>query len=797
MAQPFTLPDFYVPYPARLSPHLEAARAHSRRWARDMDMLDGSVWTEADLDAHDYPLLCAYTHPDCDAEELALVTDWYVWVFFFDDHFLEVYKRTRDIAGAKAYLARLPAFMPVDLAPPGLTPENPIERGLDDLWRRTTPTTSRAWRERFHEATRHLLEESLWELANIDQRRVGNPIEYIEMRRKVGGAPWSAGLVEHAARAEVPAELAHTRPLRVLRDTFADGVHLRNDLFSYQREVEEEGENANCVLVVERFFGVATQRAAEITNDLLTSRLQQFEHTALVELPFLFAERGTGPAGQLAVGLYVKGLQDWQAGGHEWHMRSSRYMNRDTREAPPRPTPELGQDRGAAVLRTLGARLPRRAGELPSALSGPSGLGTAAARLLPSPQRLGLQRLRSYTHVPFKRVGPTRLPSFYMPYKARVNAHLERARRHCVDWSGEMGFYLALPGLPPLWTAEKVAAYDFAECAARIHPDCSAEALDTTSAWLTWGTYGDDLFPVVYGARRDLAGAKHQNDRLSLFMPLDCVSAPPPLTPLERGLADLWQRTAAPLSLADRENFRKGVEDMTESWLWELMNEAERRVPDPVDYIEMRRRTFGSDLTLNLARVTTGRDLPPALFRARAFRSLEDAAQDYACFLNDVFSYQKEIEFEGELHNIVLVLEHFLDIDRDAAVVVANDLMTSRMQQFEHLLAHDIPALADDLGLDEAARKGLDVYVAGLQDWMAGILDWHVLTRRYGEDFLRRHGPPRPGLPDRMSGLGTSAARLPAPSAPVATSAAAPSASTVPHSFTGLGTSAARLIAAK
>jgi germacradienol/geosmin synthase len=37
----------------------------------------------------------------------------------------------------------------------------------------------------------------LWELANINQNRVSNPIEYIEMRRKVGGAPWSADLVEH------------------------------------------------------------------------------------------------------------------------------------------------------------------------------------------------------------------------------------------------------------------------------------------------------------------------------------------------------------------------------------------------------------------------------------------------------------------------------------------------------------------------------------------------------------------------------------------------------------------------
>ena len=83
------------------------------------------------------------------------------------------------------------------------------------------------------------------------------------MRRKVGGAPWSANLVEHAAGAEVPAAVAATRPLRVLADTFADAVHLRNDLFSYQREVEEEGENTNGVLVLERFLGFPTQQAAD------------------------------------------------------------------------------------------------------------------------------------------------------------------------------------------------------------------------------------------------------------------------------------------------------------------------------------------------------------------------------------------------------------------------------------------------------------------------------------------------------------------------------------------------------
>ncbi|MDG9706615.1 terpene synthase family protein, partial [Streptomyces sp. DH37] len=126
------------------------------------------------------------------------------------DHFLESFKRGRDTAGAGEYLERLRAFMPVgpagaarDAVAPAV-PENAVERGLADLGARTVPAMSDGWCRRFAEATRHLLEESMWELANISEGRIATPLEYIEMRRKVGGAPWSAGLVEFAAGAEVP-----------------------------------------------------------------------------------------------------------------------------------------------------------------------------------------------------------------------------------------------------------------------------------------------------------------------------------------------------------------------------------------------------------------------------------------------------------------------------------------------------------------------------------------------------------------------------------------------------------------
>ncbi|MFF0744639.1 germacradienol/geosmin synthase [Streptomyces sp. NPDC004111] len=753
MPQPFTLPEFYMPYPARLSPHLEHAREHSKAWAREMVMIEGSeIWDEHDFDSHDYALLCAYTHPDCTAEQLALVTDWYVWVFFFDDHFLEQFKRSPDLKGAKAYLDRLPAFMPVEAGALPPEPTNAVEAGLADLWARTCPSMSEAWRRRFAVATEHLLEESMWELMNISEGRIANPVEYIEMRRKVGGAPWSAGLVEYAAGAEVPAAIAASRPMRVLRDTFSDGVHLRNDLFSYEREILDEGELSNGVLVMEHFLDCSTQQAAETVNDLLTSRLQQFETTVFTELDPLFTEFAIGPQERLDVLAYVKGLQDWQSGGHEWHMRSSRYMN------------------GAGE----GAHDPA-----PSALGGPTGMGTFASQLLSSLAVGVPARERNVAVHRFAKVGHLEVPDLELPFTTTPSPHLEAARENVVRWAHAMGFLEGVPGLPgsDVWDEGKLRDYDLPLCAAGIHPDARLPELDVSTGWLTWGTYGDDLFPALYGRTLDLAGAKAANDRLSLFMPVEDEPMPPAMTPLERGLADLWVRTAVPMTVEARRTFRGSVEDMTASWLWELANQAQNRVPDPVDYIEMRRHTFGSDMTAALSRLAHGDTLSPEILGSRPFLSMVRSAMDYGALMNDLYSYQKEVEFEGEVHNGVLVVQHFLGCTVEQARDVVVDLMRARLAEFQHVVQSELPDLCAEFGLDAEAREAVAEYARGLRNWLAGVHDWHRGCVRYQESaLLRHHGTPSsepeppapaPSVPDGPrvpaygpTGLGTSAARV-------------------------------------
>ena len=736
--QPFHLPEFYMPWPARLNPCLERARAHTKAWARDMGMLDSGqagpgsgIWNDRKFDSMDFALLCSYTHPEAPGPELDLITDWYVWVFFFDDHFLETYKRNRDLAGAKEYLLRLPAFMPVELEGTGLEPTNPVELGLIDLWARTAPTKSVDWRLRFSESTRNLLQESMWELANISQDRIPNPIEYMETRRRVGGAPWSADLVEHAVFVEVPPEIASTRPMRVLKDTFADAVHLRNDIFSYQREIEEEGEVNNGVLVMERFLGCDPQQAANIVNDLLTSRMQQFENTAFTELGPLFEEHDLDPEARLAVLRYAKGLQDWQSGGHEWHMASSRYMNLGS--APGRPT-------------------------IAPLLPGPTGIGTSAARLASLGSTFGVGRFKSYGHLPYQASGTFEMPELYMPFTTRLNPHLDVAREHVKAWAGQMGILDKVAGFA-LWDEAKLDAADYALCAAMTHPKGSRQELELTADWFTWATFFDDYFPMRFGHSRDLVGAKLFMDRLSAFMPLDETVSPVPTNPVERGLADLWPRTSA-LMPADRlPRFRAHVQDMHDSWLWELANHIQNRIPDPVDYIEMRRKTFGAEFGMSLSQPASSEAIPPEIYRTRPMRALVNTAADAAALMNDIVSYKKEIELEGELNNGVLVVERFLDCDLARAVQIVNDLRTSRLLQFEHVVATELPALFEHFELDTTAREQLLGYVKSLEDWASGVIRWHLVSGRY-QNLGVGDSPIARWLLTGATDLGSSAARI-------------------------------------
>lgn len=349
--------------PGRVNPHVDTARAHTTAWATAMGMVGPRrdperlvVWDRATFDEMRIGEFAAYAHPDAPADVLPLVTDWLVLLWYVDDAADLIHQRDGE-AAARRFLADVAARGP-DTATPAARPRTahpdphphgagtPADRAAADLWSRTAGRWPDRWCRRFHRSIAECTDEMAVAIAHNQAGRMPDPIGYVEARRGFGGMGYAADLVEVALGAVMDDDLVAARPVRQLRATFADAVALRNDVWSYRKEVVAGEAPSNAVAVLQAFLGCDPFTAARLVGDLQRARRRWFEHVAAHDVPQLDA------AARAQVEGYAEALRDWMAGDLRWAAESGRYR---------RPT---------AAERRL----------LPLLPTGPTGLGTSAAR---------------------------------------------------------------------------------------------------------------------------------------------------------------------------------------------------------------------------------------------------------------------------------------------------------------------------------------------------------------------------------------------------------------------------------
>jgi germacradienol/geosmin synthase len=247
--------------------------------------------------------------------------------------------------------------MPVDVDQPAPEPASPTERALADLWPRTAAPMSREWRLRMRGEIENLLVGHVQELRSAIAGHTADPVEYLEMKRKTNGARVAACLAEFARGAELPPVIAAGPTVRALVDAVTDSCLLINDIFSYERESADAAETGNMVVILQKFLGCDAQRAVEATNDMLTARLRQFEHTADVEIPEMCAAHHLDPEQRTTVLDLVDSLRDWPPGWLEWHKTSARYQSAATTATPVIRRTFAPTGLGTATTRRLTATL--------------------------------------------------------------------------------------------------------------------------------------------------------------------------------------------------------------------------------------------------------------------------------------------------------------------------------------------------------------------------------------------------------------------------------------------------------
>ncbi|MFD9704652.1 hypothetical protein [Lentzea sp. NPDC059081] len=308
------VPAFDMPFAARLSPHVDRVRQHTKTWVRDMGMLGGAPWTEAFFDAADYGGFGPLTHPTASFDDLTHINDWHTWGFYVTDAFRDGFLRPRNVVGGKAFVAGLKSVLS------GSSPMSPAEKGLADLVSRSTLDAED------HEHLTEFLDALLWELHNTAQGRVPDPIDLVEMRRRSIATDLSAKLARKSVGAELPEDLLRNSTMRALVDSFGDVPALRQEIVGFDHSYATGGSTTSAVLAVQEFFGCGLQEAVSVVADLIAARLRQIG-VIIEELPSVAAEYGLDAEAKAAVRRYVEALKSWLAGELLWTQRSGRFSH--------------------------------------------------------------------------------------------------------------------------------------------------------------------------------------------------------------------------------------------------------------------------------------------------------------------------------------------------------------------------------------------------------------------------------------------------------------------------------------
>ncbi|MDH6128327.1 terpene synthase family protein [Kitasatospora sp. GP82] len=286
-------------------------------WAREVGLISG-LCEEERLTAMRLGAFAALIVPQAAAVDTELTAQWAAFVCLVDDQLDRSEFGTRpDEVGAM--FGRLLGVLTED-GP--VRHETGVEAALADLWRRTAPRMSAAWRARFVADYRDFAQATRREAeARRDHVRLSLD-DYLVQRRSTITALPMADIVECTADASWPGLLPRETRVRALRLAAADVAGWTNDLASAATDLHRGQDNLLSVLA--REHRCSADQARKQAVSMRDNRLRDF-HLLATEL----AEGVDVPPGEreqvrrcvAALGCFVEATLHWLHGTGRFETR--------------------------------------------------------------------------------------------------------------------------------------------------------------------------------------------------------------------------------------------------------------------------------------------------------------------------------------------------------------------------------------------------------------------------------------------------------------------------------------------
>jgi hypothetical protein len=191
----------------------------------------------------------------------------------------------------------------------------------------------------------------------------------------------------------------------------------------------------------------------------------------------------------------------------------------------------------------------------------------------------------------------------------------------------------------------------------------------------------------------------------------------------KEALRNIWSRIVQASTPQWRKRFTRHVANYIDGCVWEAGNRNVGQMPSRAVYQSMRSHTSGMYLFWDFIEFTGDFLLPDEVVEHPMVAELARTANMVVSLTNDIFSLQKECS-NGDIHNIILVLQHEEALTRQEACLRAIELHDAQVRHY-CALETSLPTFGGSI------EQHLARYCEGMRIWMRANHDWSTVTPRY------------------------------------------------------------------
>lgn len=305
-----------------------------------------------------------------------------------------------------------------------------------------------------------------------------------------------------------------------------------------------------------------------------------------------------------------------------------------------------------------------------------------------------------------------------LPWPARRNPFARPYARAAQDLLLEVGLITDDPDDRGARRARGIVVLD-----PYVYPYAALDRLFVAGAFSQWLFFLDDQYddhPALGKNPIEVRRIMEQH-----FETLSTGRLPPDPTPFARFTAYLRRRLGASCPPGWMPRFLRNVHAyLFDGSLRTAEYWAEDRVPSTEEYLAMRMHDSAVFPAIDMIEVAAGIRLPAEVLDHPSIVEMRKLTVRHTAYVNDLFSYQKEVLWNRTPCNLVRVLVHNEWIGFEEAVNEIVAMVNRDVQRFLEL-ERGLPRFAS------ASAGEVDAYLTGMKDWMRGNVAFSLESGRY------------------------------------------------------------------